>query len=83
MSVRERVLVRQLVDDMLEKGIIEPYFSPWSSPVVLVRKKTGEVQFCVDYQRLNEVTKKDLYPLPLIHDIFYRLGGAKYFSQLD
>ncbi|KZS06388.1 Uncharacterized protein APZ42_030171 [Daphnia magna] len=83
MSVRERVVVRELVDDMLERGIIEPSFSPWSSPVVLVRKKTGEVRFCVDYRRLNEVTKKDVYPLPRIDDILDRLGGAKYFSQLD
>lgn len=83
MSVRERVVVRELVGEMLEKGIIEPSFSPWSSPVVLVRKKTGEVRFCVDYRRLNEVTKKDVYPLPRIDDILDRLGGSKYFSQLD
>ncbi|XP_045024535.1 uncharacterized protein LOC123469583 [Daphnia magna] len=83
MSVRERVVVWELVGEMLEKGIIEPSISPWSSPVVLVRKNTGEVRFCVDYRRLNEVTKKDVYPLPRIDDILDRLGGSKYFSQLD
>lgn len=54
---------------MLERKIIRPSFSPWSSPVVIVSKKDGSDRFCIDYRKLNDVTKKDVYPLPLINDV--------------
>ncbi|GBM83446.1 Uncharacterized protein K02A2.6 [Araneus ventricosus] len=57
--------------------------SPWSSPVVLVKKKNGEWRFCVDYRRLNKVTKKDVYPLPRIDDALDCLAGARIFSMMD
>ena len=57
--------------------------SPWSSPVVLVKKKTGEWRFCVDYRKLNEVTMKDVYPLPRIEEALARLEGSRYFSIMD
>lgn len=53
---------------MHSQGLIELSRSPWAAPVVLVRKKGGGVRFCVDYRRVNGVTKKDLYPLPRIDD---------------
>ena len=82
-SVRDRDVIAEHIKEMLAKQIITPSFSPWSSPVVLVKKKSGEVRFCVDYRRLNSITKKDVYPLPRIEDVLDRLGGAKYFSSLD
>lgn len=71
------------VEKMLEKGVIEPSSSPWSSPVVLVRKKDGTVRFCVDYRKLNNVTVKDSYPLPRIEDCLDALSGSQWFCTLD
>ena len=65
---------------MLQQGVVEPSKSPWASPVVLVRKR---VRFCIDYCRLNGVTKLDELPLPRIDDTLDQLAGAKYFSTLD
>ena len=71
------------VNEMPEEQIIEPPKSPWSSPVVLVAKPDGTQCFCVDYQALNMVTKRDLYPLPWCDDILESLAGAQWFSHLD
>jgi hypothetical protein len=72
----------QVVEEMHNAGVIEPSSSPWASPVVLVRKKDG-TRFCVDYRKLNHVTKKDSYPLLRIDDTLEALAGAKWFSSLD
>ena len=76
-------LTRKLVDDMLEQDIIEPSSSPWASPIVLAKKDGGGTRFCVDYRNLNNVTRKDAFPLPRIDDTLDALHGAKYFSTLD
>ena len=68
---------------MIDLGVVEPSESPWTSPVVLVRKKDGSLRFCVDYRQLNCATEKDSYPLPNIEDTFNALAGAQYFSSLD
>ncbi|CAH8556952.1 unnamed protein product [Dicrocoelium dendriticum] len=75
--------IQKLIDEMLEKNVIQPSNSPWASPVVLVKKKDGGFRLCVDYRRLNEATRKDAYPLPRIDDLFNALGGSVYFSTLD
>ena len=80
-AVRSEV-ARQL-KVMQESHVIQPSTSPWASPVVLVRKKDGSHRFCIDYRRLNAVTKSDIYPLPRIDDLLDQLGRCKYFSTLD
>ena len=78
-----RSKVNELVQDMLTQGVIQPSRSPWASPVVLVEKKDGSVRFCVDYRRLNAVTKMEIFPLPRIDDSLDMLARSKYFSTLD
>lgn len=82
-SAAENDLISDLVDDMLAQGIIRPSHSPWSSPVVLVRKKDGTPRFCVDYRKLNAATTRDVYPLPRIDDTLHSLGSSRVFSTLD
>ena len=81
--VVQREHITQLIKQMQVQGIVKPSASPWASPVVLVPKKDGSMRFCVDYRRLNTVTKKDVYPLPRIDDILDTLAQAKYFTTLD
>ncbi|KAF7654556.1 hypothetical protein LDENG_00068320 [Lucifuga dentata] len=78
----ERRAAEQIIQEMATAGIIEPSNSPWAAPVVLV-KKDGGWQFCVDYRRLNAVTRKDSYPLPRIDDALDYITGSRWFSSLD
>ena len=75
--------VRTLLSDMQKRGIIQPSKSPWASPIMLVHKKDNTLRFCVDYRRLNELTKKDAYPLPRVDDTLETLSGSQWFSTLD
>lgn len=78
---RERV--EEQLEWLLAKGIIQPSKSPWSAPIVMVRKKNGEYRMCIDYRQLNEITVKDCFPLPRIDDTLDDLAGATIFSTLD
>ena len=71
------------VKQMLQDGIIVPSKSPWASPTVLVQKKDGDLRYCIDYRRLNAITKKDAYPLPKIAENLDRLAAATWYSALD
>ena len=74
--------VRREVAKMQREGVIRPSGSPWTSAIVLVRKKDGTLRICVDYRHLNSVTKLDTFPLPRIDDLLDQLGSAKCFTTL-
>jgi hypothetical protein len=75
--------VRRQLQDMLDHNVIVPSNSAWSAPTVMVKKADGTWRFCNDYRGLNEVTRKENYPLPLISTLVNALGQAKFFTVLD
>ena len=83
LPITKQEIEKEEVQKMLDRGVIEPCQSSWASPVVLVTKKDGTTRFCVDYRKLNDVTRKDAYPLPRIDDTLDALRGSQYFRTLD
>lgn len=83
LSLSEKVVVREKIDDLLSNGIIRESTSNYSSPIVLVRKKNGEYRLCVDFRKLNNITVKDKYPLPIIEEQIEKLGNKHVFTSLD
>ena len=79
----ERPKLEGEVHRLLDAEVIQPSSSPWASPIVLVRKKDGGVRMCVDFRKVNLVTKKDCFPLPRLDETLDALAGAKFFSSLD
>ena len=75
--------VNRQLDEMLKNRIIRPSASPWIAPVILVRKKDDTLRFVCDFRYLNNVTKRDTYPLPNIQDIMDKTAGSIYWSTLD
>lgn len=83
LSYQEKLKVREIVKDLLDKNIIRESDSEYASPIILVKKKDGTDRMCVDFRALNRITIKDRYPLPLIEDHIDRLGRSKFFTSLD
>ena len=82
-SPGKRSIIEKEVTKMLEAGVIRASNSPWSSPVVLVTKVDGSTRFCIDYRKLNDITRKDSFPLPRIDDHLDKLRGKSWFCTLD
>lgn len=83
LPIKQREEANKLIEEMRSQGVIKPSQSPWTSPIVLVKKKDGSKRFCVDYRRLNKVTKRDSYPLPRVDTTLDAINGASWFSTLD
>ena len=75
--------VDKMIEEMLASRVISPSTSPWASPNVIVKKKDGSPRFCVDFRKINKITIKDKYPLPLFEVALDALGDAKFFSSMD
>lgn len=79
----EKRVVQEQVDEWLEQGIVIPSNSPYSSPVVIVKKKSGGYRLCIDFRRLNKIVQRDRFPMPRIDDQLDKLVNANVFSTLD
>lgn len=75
--------MEQLIQQLIQNSMIRPSVSPYSSPVIMVKKKDGTWRLCVDYRQLNSNTIKNKYPIPIIEDLLDELFGANIFSKID
>jgi hypothetical protein len=82
-SYTERLEMQKAIDKMLKEGLITESTSPWSAPVLLVKKPNGSFRLVTDFRRLNKVTERDMHPLPRLDDALNRLHGCRYFSSID
>lgn len=75
--------VKKYLDEYLKKGFIVPSQAPFASPILFAEKPNGGLRFCVDYRKLNQITKRNRYPIPLIDEVLAQIQGCKYLTRLD
>ena len=83
MPPNELAKLKIQLQELLDKGLIQPSLSPWGCPALIVNKKDKSLRMCVDYRPLNDVTIKNKYPLPRIDILFDQLAKVKVFSKID
>jgi hypothetical protein len=83
LSPAERSELNRHLKDAVDAGLIRPSYSEFGSPILFVRKADGSLRLCIDYRGLNEVTRKDAYPLPRVDDTLDELKDAKFYTHLD
>src|SRR5438874_8513751 len=82
-STEELLATKKYITEHLHKGFIDSSQAPFAAPILFVRKANGALRLCIDFRKLNSLTRKDRYPLPLIDETLARLGNAKVFTRLD
>ncbi|MCO5566697.1 hypothetical protein L7F22_053627 [Adiantum nelumboides] len=82
-QAQQEEIMRQVNEELVEKGMVRPSCSPFCSPVLLVQKEDGTYRMCVDYRALNRITIKNIFPVPRVEDLFDKLQGSTYFSRID
>ena len=82
-GLKDKERIKEVIDRLLEKGAIRKSNSPWASPVVIVPKKNRKRRVCIDYRKINRVTRKDNHPLPRIDDMLDTFQKSEWFTSLD
>ena len=83
LSAHKLKQVKKYLDENLRKGFIAPSQAPFACPVLFAEKPNEGLRFCVDYRKLNAITKRNRYPIPLVDEVLGRLLGCKYLTRLD
>jgi hypothetical protein len=83
LSHAERAELNRQLKDALEAGLIRPIYNEFGSPILFVLKADGSLRMCIDYNGLNEVTRKDAYPLPRVDNTLDELKDANFYTHLD
>ena len=79
----KREALKTELDEMLKAKIVRPSTSPWAFPILMVPKKDGSIQFCIDFRKINTIAKFDAHPMPRAEEIFESIGQARFISTLD